>query len=89
LVIAAAAAAKLALEVEEPGVRRPAMLQQPGVDVGPPSAGATGRDDHMPCAQVVEADGIAWRDVLVLFHSSRAMPERAGEQERHALDAVW
>ena len=38
-VIAAAAAAGLPLEVEQPGVRRPAVLQQPGVDVGPSSAG--------------------------------------------------
>ena len=86
--IAAAAAAKLPLEVEQPGVRRPAVLQQPGVDVGPLSAGRTGREDHMPGAQIVEPDGIARRDVLVLFHSSRAMPERAGEQERHAPAAV-
>ena len=84
LAIATAAAAKLALEVEQLGVRRPAVLQQPGVDVGPLSAGGTGRDDHMPGAQIVEPDRIARRDVLILFHSSRAMPERAGEQERHA-----
>ena len=45
LVIAAAAAAKLALEVEQPGVRRPSVLQQPGVDVGPPAARRTGRED--------------------------------------------
>jgi hypothetical protein len=56
-VIAAAAAAELALEVEQPGEGRPAVLQQPGVDAGAPSAGATGRDDHLPGAQVVEADG--------------------------------
>jgi hypothetical protein len=38
----------------------------------------------MPGAQIIEPDGIARRDVLVSFHSSRAMPERAGEQERSA-----
>jgi hypothetical protein len=38
--------------------------------------------------QIVEPDGIAWRNVLVLFHANRAMPERAGEQERYALAAV-
>jgi hypothetical protein len=74
----------LPLEVEQPGVRWPAVLQQPGVDVGPLSAGRTGREDHMPGAQIIEPDGIARRDVLVSFHSSRAMPERAGEQERSA-----
>ena len=81
LAIAAAAAAKLPLEVEQSGVRRPAVLQQPGVDVGPLSAGRAGCEDHMPGAQFVEADGIAQRDVLASFHSGRAMPERAGEQE--------
>jgi hypothetical protein len=84
LVIAAAAAAKLSLEVYKSGVRRPAVLQEPGVDVGPLSAGGTGRDDHMPGAQIVEPDRVARRDVLVLFHSTRAMPERAGEQARSA-----
>ena len=39
LAVAATAAAKLPLEVEQPGVRRPAVLQQLGVDVGPLSAG--------------------------------------------------
>jgi hypothetical protein len=67
-VVAAADAAKLPLEVEQSGVGRPAMLQQPGVDVGPFSAGCTGYDDHMPGAQIVEPDGIARRYVLVLFH---------------------
>ena len=80
LAIAATAAAKLPLEVEQPGVRRPAVLQQLRVDVGPLSAGGTGRDDHMPGAQIIEPDGIARRDVLALFHSSRAMPEQAREQ---------
>jgi hypothetical protein len=83
-VIATAAAAKIPLEVEQFGVRRAPVLQQPGVDLGPLSAGCTGRDDHMPGAQVVEPDGIARRDVLVLFHKERVMPERAGEQERGA-----
>jgi hypothetical protein len=84
VVIATAAAAKLPLEVEQPGVRRPAVLDQPGVDMGPLSAGGTGREDHMPGAQIVEPDGIARRDVLGPFHASRAMPERASEQEWYA-----
>jgi lambda family phage tail tape measure protein len=88
LVVAAAAAAKLPLKVDQSGVWRPTMLQQPGVHVGPAPAGAAGRDDHMPGAQILEPDGIAPRDVLVLFHSSRAMPERADEQERYAPAAV-
>ncbi len=67
LAITAAAAAKLALEVEQPGVGWPAVLQQPGVDVSPLSAGRTGREDHMPGAQIVEPDGIARRDILVSF----------------------
>ena len=79
---------KLALQVEQTGVRRPAMLQQPGVDVGLLSAGCAGREDHMPGAQVVEPDGIARRYVLVLFHANRAIPERAGEQEQSAPAAV-
>ena len=87
-VIAAAAAAKLPLEVEQLGVGRAAVLQQPGVNVGPLSAGATGREDHMPGAQIVEPDGIARRDVPASFHSKRAMPERTGEQGRHASAAV-
>jgi hypothetical protein len=80
--IAAAAAAELPLEVKQPGVRRPAMLEQPGVDVGPLSAGGTGRDDHMPGAQILEPDGIARGRVPLLFHSSTAMPEETDEQER-------
>jgi len=55
---------------------------------GPISAGGTGREDHMPGTQIVEPDGIARRSVLVLFHNSTAMPERAGEQERYAPAAV-
>jgi hypothetical protein len=62
---------------------RPAVLQQPGIDVGPLSAGRTGREDHMPGAQIVEPDGIA-RNVLILFHAERVRPERAGEQGRYA-----
>jgi hypothetical protein len=62
--IAAAGAAKLPLEVEQLGVRRPAVLQQPGVDVGALSAGGTGRKDHVPAAQIVEPHGIARRNVL-------------------------
>jgi hypothetical protein len=85
LAIAAAAAAKLPLEVEQSGVGRPAVLQQPGVNMGPLSTGGAGREDHMPGAQIVEPDGIARRDVLVLFHTARAMPERADEQERYAM----
>jgi hypothetical protein len=73
LVIPAAAAAELPLEVEQPGVRRPAVLQQSGVDVGPLSAGGTGGEDHMPGSQVAEPDGIARRDILVLFHIDREL----------------
>ena len=51
-------------------------------------AGSTGREDHMPGAQIVEPDGIARRNVLASFHTRRAMPERAGEQERSAPAAV-
>ena len=40
LAVAATAAAKLPLEVAQPGVRRPAVLQQLGGDVGPASARA-------------------------------------------------
>jgi hypothetical protein len=39
-------------KVEQSRVRRPAVLQRPSVDVGPLSAGRTGRDDHMPGAQI-------------------------------------
>jgi hypothetical protein len=42
----------------------------------------------MPGAQIVEAAGIAWRDVPVLFHTGTAMPKRAGEQERYAPTTV-
>jgi hypothetical protein len=35
------------------GVGRPAVLHQPGVNVGPLSAGGTSRDDHMPGTQIV------------------------------------
>jgi hypothetical protein len=77
LLIAAAAAAKFPLEVEQPGVRRPAVLQQPGVDVGPLSAGRTGREDQMPGAEIVEPDGMARRYVLVLFHVRKSYA-RAG-----------
>jgi hypothetical protein len=42
----------------------------------------------MPGAQIVEPDGIARRNVLGSFHAERAMPERAGEQERSAPAAV-
>jgi hypothetical protein len=87
-VIAAAAAAKLPLDVEQPGVWRPAVLQHLGVDVGPPSAGRTGGEDHMPGAQIIEPDRIARRNVLVLFHSARAMPEGGAEQERDAPTAA-
>jgi hypothetical protein len=59
VVIAATAAAKLAFKVEQLGVRRSAVLQQPSVDAGPLSAGSAGRDNHMPGAQIVEPDGIA------------------------------
>ena len=61
LAIAAATAAKLALEVEQPGVGRPAVLQQSGADMGPLPAGRTGRGDHMPSAQVTEPDRVARR----------------------------
>ena len=74
--IPAAAAAKLPLEVEQLGIRRPAVLQQPGVDVGPLSAGRAGRDDHMPGAQVVEPDGIA--RVCSCFVSREESYVRAG-----------
>ena len=48
-----------------------AVLQQLGGDVGAAPAGGAGRDDHMPGAQIVEPDGIAGREVLVLFHSAQ------------------
>ena len=38
--------------------------EQLRVDVGPLSAGGTGREDHMPGAQIIEPDRIARRDVL-------------------------
>jgi hypothetical protein len=87
-VIAAGGAAKLPLEVKELGVRQPAVLEQPGVDVSPLPAGGTGRDDDMPGAQIVEPDGIARRDVLASFHASRAKSEQLGGQERHAPAGV-
>jgi hypothetical protein len=52
--IATAGAAELPLKVEQPGVRRSAVVQQRGRDVSPPSAGRTARDDHMRRAQVVQ-----------------------------------
>jgi hypothetical protein len=80
-VIATAAAAELPLEVKQPGVRRSAVLQERGVDVGPSSAGRTGRDDDVPRTQIVEREGIARRNVPILFHPTRAMPEQVREQD--------
>jgi hypothetical protein len=52
--IATAGAPKLPLKVAQPVVGRSVVLQQRGGDVSPPSADGTGRDDHMPWAQIIE-----------------------------------
>jgi hypothetical protein len=56
--IAAAGAAELPLKIEHPGVWRSAVLQQRAGDMSPPSAGRTGRDDHVPWAQIVQPQGV-------------------------------
>ena len=78
--IVAAATGKPPLNIEQLGVRRPAVPQQRGSDVSPISAGRTGRDDHVPWAQNVHPQRITRRHVPRLFHSARATPEQARKQ---------
>jgi hypothetical protein len=64
------------------------VLQQPGVDVGPLSAGRTGGADHMPGAQILEPDGIARRDVPVLLCALKR-PSTQWEEETTRAIVDW
>ena len=56
------------------------MLQQRSSDMSPLSAGPTGRDDHVPWAQIVQPQRIAGRNVPCLFHTDSATLEQARKQ---------